>query len=222
MNAFENTPQFKEGDLVFLKNGHAPQVVISITKEQRSRSMTGWSIKCRYYRYSDREYDSRVFRPESDYKPYVGNPNLHDYTNKRPCHGDEPKKEINMGQKLYQTLEETPRFGTFLAKNSAGQFVLEMKGSTNVEAFDQDKLEEVKPYTISLKLANEKEVSIEASKDKVKEGDVLLVTPPKSRDNPYGDAGRIFASVTGINTGFTGQTSNLEDWKAVRVLTEAI
>lgn len=54
---------------------------------------------------------------------------------------------------LYQTKEETPRFGTMLTKNSAGQFVLEMKGEGGkVEAFNEDAIEIVMPYTIALEL----------------------------------------------------------------------
>ena len=52
---------------------------------------------------------------------------------------------------LYQTLEEKPRFGTFLTKNSQGKMVLEMKGKDGeVEAFDPKELEEVLPYTVSI------------------------------------------------------------------------
>lgn len=53
--------------------------------------------------------------------------------------------------KLYQTKEETPRFGTLLATNSAGLLVLEMKGTNEVLTFAKGAVEEVKPYTVRVR-----------------------------------------------------------------------
>ncbi|RWB08825.1 MAG: hypothetical protein EOQ39_18555 [Mesorhizobium sp.] len=60
----------------------------------------------------------------------------------------ETKETVTM-TKLYQTITDPNRFGSFLAYNSAGQIVLEMKGTAGgVEAFNQDAVEEVRPYTV--------------------------------------------------------------------------
>lgn len=93
----------------------------------------------------------------------------------------EPEKEVEPMAKLYQTKDKDPRFGTFLTKNSNGHFVLEMKGENGkVEAFPEDKIEEVLPYTIELS-----RLGVEGSpkgsschvigvKGQVKKDDVLL------------------------------------------------
>lgn len=53
--------------------------------------------------------------------------------------------------KLYQTKEETPRFGTYLTTNSVGKLLLEMKGMGGaVELFEKSDLEEVRPYTVAI------------------------------------------------------------------------
>ena len=44
------------------------------------------------------------------------------------------EKENEMTNKLFQTKEEKPRYGTFLAKNSKGETVLDMKGTGVPEA----------------------------------------------------------------------------------------
>ena len=58
------------------------------------------------------------------------------------------EKENEMTNKLFQTKEEKPRYGTFLAKNSKGETVLDMKGTGVPEAFGKNEIEEVLPYTI--------------------------------------------------------------------------
>jgi len=52
--------------------------------------------------------------------------------------------------KLYQT-RDGARFGTFLARNSRGEFVLEMKDTGKVEALAADLVEEVRPYTVRVR-----------------------------------------------------------------------
>lgn len=57
-----------------------------------------------------------------------------------------------MTQTLYQTKEETPRFGTFLTRTSTGKIALEMKGGGGeVETFDKNDIEEVMPHTVLIK-----------------------------------------------------------------------
>lgn len=92
---------------------------------------------------------------------------------------DIDEKECDMSGKstttLYQTRAEPVRYGTFLTKNSKGQLVLEMKGSSGaVEAFDPDQVEEVIPYTVSVLDLVHGEVHFETTKGSVQVGDVIL------------------------------------------------
>ncbi len=78
---------------------------------------------------------------------------------------------------LYQTNDKTPRFGTFLAKNSKGEIVLEMKGEGGaVEAFNADEIEEVQPYTVNLQPIDKSLSSVQVicHKRQVELDDVLL------------------------------------------------
>ena len=59
------------------------------------------------------------------------------------------KGETDMTEKLYQTKEDTPRYGTKLAVNRDGLIVLDMRGGAP-EAFKKDDIEEVVPYTVEI------------------------------------------------------------------------
>lgn len=84
----------------------------------------------------------------------------------------EPKETITMS-KLYQTVSEPTQFGTFLAHNSAGQIVLEMKGSGGVAAFNPADVEEVRPYTVAAVSGGSPRHYI-TQKGSVEKGDVVL------------------------------------------------
>jgi hypothetical protein len=87
------------------------------------------------------------------------------------------KGHQTMSKPLYQTKEETPRFGTKLAVNSKGQIVLELKGSGGVEAFDTDAVEVVMPYTVDVNFigdAASKTYSFLSKEGDVAVGDLLL------------------------------------------------
>ena len=53
-------------------------------------------------------------------------------------------------KKLYVTKEETPRYGHILATNSAGKFVMELRGSDEVITIEKDMVEAVMPYTVDV------------------------------------------------------------------------
>lgn len=61
-------------------------------------------------------------------------------------------------KKLYVTKEETPRYGHILATNSAGKFVMELRGSDEMITIEKNMVEAVMPYTVDVKF-------IGASKD---------------------------------------------------------
>lgn len=192
------SPPFRPGEVVVLKTGTAPQVVTDV-----NYSNGVWHLRCRYTRYFPNiEEAARNWRRADDYLHYVGDPEDHDYNQKVNTVANAPK--------LYQTLEETPRFGTYLATNSLGQIVLEMKGAQAnviVEAFDKDKVEEVKPYTILVRFRDGTERNYTTTKDKVKEGEAIIF---ENLD---------FGVIVKINTGFSGNCSEL---KGRRVLTEEL
>lgn len=89
-------------------------------------------------------------------------------------------QEENTMAKLYETKEETPRFGTYLATNSAGKIVLEMKGTGIVETFEKAEIEEVKPYTVRVRYnacggSRDNGYEFFAKKGEVEKGDLLFL-----------------------------------------------
>jgi hypothetical protein len=93
----------------------------------------------------------------------------------REIYNHNQPKETTMS-KLYQTKEETPRFGTKLAVNSAGKTVLEMKGTGEVLAFDKHEIEIVHPYTVDVLFpGTSTHYSYLSRKGEVEVGDLLLI-----------------------------------------------
>lgn len=189
---------FKEGDFVRLQFGHTKMVVV--TADQ-------YSVYARYCgKCPDKEYEASrsgtydQHRKHNGFRPW-------DPKNDPTCTHDHSLIDIKLArtessdlegtpamttQALYQTNEKKVRYGTFMIKNSTGQFVLEMKGEGGkVEAFDEDKLTKVVPYTFSAKSAvhQNKAIHYTGTKGAVKVGDVLVST-----------SGNVYY-VTAINTG---------------------
>ena len=194
-----NTSPFQKGDIVVLKTGTAPQQVMEI---KWNDDFQRWDLRGQYTRWFNGIDDvTKQFRRASDYQLYEGDPALHDYETKKAT------SAMAQSVKLYQTNEETPRFGTLLAVNSVGQLVLEIKTGTgvNVEAFDKDKVEEVKPYTILVITNDNRERHLTCTKDAVAEDDILIL-----------DSGE-WCRVSKINTGFSGATAELKGRKVQTV-----
>lgn len=142
-------PPFKTGDKVRLKNGKSPIQVIEVDYFDCSSTATsppkikkwarprkGWYIRFMYFSSMRYEYNNsiehRTWREASDF-----------------VHFDTGEDPTMAQQVLYQTKEETPRFGTFLTRTSTGKIALEMKGSGGeVETFDKNDIEEVTPHTV--------------------------------------------------------------------------
>lgn len=157
---------FNIDDIVRLKTGKSPQIV-------REFSVTNRQIRCEYLSslgYNQtygNEVNIRRWRSVDDY--------VHVYETQ-----PEPEEAPAMSD-LYQTKEETPRFGIKIATNSAGQAVLEMKGEGGkVEAFPQEAIELVLPYTVSLILlgnhvrGESNNLHVIAEKGQVNKDDVLI------------------------------------------------
>lgn len=133
--------EYQVGDIVRLQTGHTRMIVTNIQngsklyKQVTACYSTGPKqdqerLKCAHYTKTRMSYE---------FVPW-----------------DDPKKKEKkvMTQKLYQTKEENPRYGTFLIKNSIGQIILELRGTNEVKAFDTSDIEEVVPFTFMVKNAN--------------------------------------------------------------------
>lgn len=176
-------PPFNVGDVIVLKTGHASQVVKEVkwaeTAPFRNRRSSKYAGRIPH-NVEEGWFVYAVYRSSIHYaRAYEGVE-----TGKWRWAEDFRlvKKEIQMPQ-LYQTKEGEPRYGTFLTKNSQGQFVLEMKGEGGkVEAFDPSTIEKVLPYTVELTQVMESEhggkvgrsIHVLAQKGQVEKDDYLL------------------------------------------------
>ena len=79
-----------------------------------------------------------------------------------------------MTQKLYKTNDG--KYGTFLTRDSAGNFVLELKGGEGVKEYAQTDLDEVRPYAVEISLMGHREDTRHYAfpKGSVKLGDILI------------------------------------------------
>ncbi len=104
---------------------------------------------------------------------------------------------------LYQTKTAPERFGTFLAKNSRGEIVLEIKGTGEVVAFKPDEIEVVTPYTVNLQPLDKalSSVHVLATIGEVELQDVLLEL----------DTGIVFR-VTALDTKAKSPKPNRSKW----------
>lgn len=80
-----------------------------------------------------------------------------------------------MTNKLYQVIG-TETYGTYLAINSEGKYVLEMSGTKEVKAFSKTQVEEVLPWTFDVEFNDSRlqAYSYQGDKDSVKVGDLLF------------------------------------------------
>lgn len=157
----EESP-FKKGDSVRLVKGKVEQKVIDVAFSNRR-----WLIKAAYLTFDDfTQYPPR-WRDARDYVRFESAT-------------EESTENIDMS-KLFQinTGDNEPKFGTYLATNSQGHLVLEIKGTGEVRAFSPDDVAEVKPYTIQLKFAStgansRSQQHFRCKPGSVERGDVLL------------------------------------------------
>lgn len=125
----------------------------------------------------------------------------------------EEKGYGKMKGKLFQTKDG--RFGVGLAINSAGKFVLEMKGTNDLEAFDKKDVELVMPFTFAVKFSTgNTEYQYLGKEGSVKIGDLLLAF-----DSNHKNGGISIAQVTAVNTKSERATKHFE---GVKVLTQPL
>lgn len=209
--------EFQIGDLVRLKTGESPQKVLDI---RRSTRYVGYELKCAYL--SDVHYHARIGDPDGVYsRKWRSADDFVRYV-------EEPVKQLP-GEEiivpdLYQLKKEPNRFGTVLQnsagqalRNSTGHIVLEMKGEGGkVEAFPEDELELVTPFTVKLhrltvgggeKMDSQIDVISEAGQ--VQKDDVLLEL----------NSGHLWR-VTALDTKCRSAKENRSKW--IKIATETI
>lgn len=118
------------GDIVVLKSGTTHQIVEEVIGDRITTS------------YSGKVHNSNVNRPTTDYKLVIKAKGTNEMTNSTP--------------KLYEiTKDEEVVYGYKLAVNSAGQWVMETKGTGNIVAVDKSQVEEVMPHTVAIRFNND-------------------------------------------------------------------
>lgn len=194
-------PPFEVGDIVKLKTGSSPQRVLAIRQ-----TPSGWRLRAVYL--SSEHYLSHSGEPVSATWKRSDRFEHHEL--------QEQQKQENEMNTLYQVIAkagEEIRFGTFLARNSSGQVVLEMKGTGKVEAFDPSGIEIVRPYTVRVRFTSDtnktRAYDYIAVKGSVEVGDLILQK----------DTGQI-VRVTAIDTKASGSLKPLRGRKLVTEILE--
>lgn len=158
--------KFKVGDIVRLHKGTAPIEVTGIG----GAYLTGKYLKSENYIY-DRHQDNFV--------SYEGEAPMTN-TNKLYVFKDNFNTNVDL-------------YGHYLATNSQGEWVMEVKGSGVIMAIAKDKVQEVLPYTINVKFVDSGTTySYLASKDQFPVGFYLV--------KAYSHDGWQIAHVTAVDT----------------------
>ena len=194
----ESTGKFSVGDTVRLRNGRA---MMRIVKTR------GHAVQADYVSRTNAGYSGRLqWRSESDFVFYKT-------PNRDETVIETQERNTDMKNKLYQTREATPRFGTMLAVNSQGKLVLEMKGTGEVLAFDKNEVEVVMPYTFGIRFPNNStEYHYLGVEGEVEVGDYVILD-----HSPVGKSE--IARVTSVNT--RSDAANVT-FKGVKLITKRI
>jgi hypothetical protein len=164
----------KKGDVLVPKRARVPKVVSEIIYKRRRDDEPKVVDYIRIKpldQWKGASYNAKQSYVTSLYNNY----DLNCYT--YDGNVNEEQGADNMANKLYKLIGEEV-YGFHIGTNTAGEFVLEIRGDANnaIKAFSKDKLEEVKPYTVKLasllKGENPRHVTVE--KGKVEKGDTLL------------------------------------------------
>lgn len=123
--------RFKVGDSVRLKNGTAE---IEVTEVTFSQYRYEWTLSGKYVN-SDNYVTQRN---QNDFVLYDGEKKMTDTTKLYVFKNPNSTSDVDL-------------YGHYLATNSQGEWVMEVKGSGQIIAVAKDKVEEVLPYTISVK-----------------------------------------------------------------------
>jgi len=126
-----------------------------------------------------------------------------DYWIKNPCSEIALEMEGKTVNKLYEIKhEDQTLYGHKLAVNSAGKWVMEIKGTGAVLAVDKSEVEEVMPHTISIQFDKGKQAyAYLAEAGKYKVGELYVL------DAPYG---RSIVQVIAVDTKSVHATKQFE------------
>lgn len=219
---------FMIGDLVYITTGYAPREVMGYEQDGKML-VTRYVRKCdasfNDHHHNPYRHDHAPLRATSMFRIYTGSRDGLNIVTRTPYALPEMKSKSKSNQKektmkikdpnpLYQTKEETPRFGRFLSTTSTGQIALEMAPTDAapipgaILTFDPKDVEIVRPYTIRLAhlgSSNDFPVTVDADKGfKVDdlvyseyEQQILRVTAINTKDDvstddvPFGKLRRI-------------------------------
>ena len=155
INQFNSVDEISVGDLIVKLSGKKP---IEVT------GFSGFNSTYVNGRYVDS--GSTVCEKYHYFKPY-----------------ENKKQTIMNKQQLFTwTDSEGQHYGTYLATNSSGQYVIEEKQTGNIVTMSVDDVEEVIPWTFSAKLDGLKEKHF-TGPDTIKKGDVLLQIDSRSSNS---------------------------------------
>lgn len=181
------------GTIKRLKNGTCPIEIIDAKMSYGILHVQG-----RYLRSGS----NTKFRPYTDFVDYEDEKEI-----------EEVKEETKMNamkDRLFQTLEDTPRYGVGLAVGADGKYVLNMKDG-GYEAFDVDAIKKVMPFTFDVKfMGSNKTYSYTGKEGSVAVGDVLLKTS---------DSNFTIARVVAVGT--ESESANI-DFDGVKLATTAL
>lgn len=143
---------FQIGDIVRLKTGEALQRVTKIEKGKR--------ISTRYLHTHHMQINRRAgdFLLVESTQP----------ENSRPKEDHMPNQHT-----LFQTKEEKPRYGHYIATNPEGRVVLAM--DTGYEDFDEKEIEEVIPHTVEIVFSNGQTHHYSIPANKLEVNDIVVL-----------------------------------------------
>jgi len=172
---------FKEGDIVISTNGKRPAVVTSTY---------GWGTSSGYV-YAKYLHNNASIRFDAN------NVKLYEESN------------MTDSKTLYSLTKEdgTVVYGTHVGTNSQNKLLIEIKGTNEIILADKSQLEEVVPYTFSVRI-NGKNVHYQGEPDKFKKHDVLLFTGNGADKMEIG-------MVTAIDTKNKGASAAFKGFKLV-------
>jgi hypothetical protein len=126
--------KFEVGDLVRLRTGKKPLQVVRVGRSRGGDVVVQAVYLSSMVHTNPSDYACRP-RPEADF-----------------IHFNETEND-DMA-KLYEikNADGSVAFGTLLAQNSLGQLVLEIKGTGEVGAYAPDRVQEVVPYTVQVRI----------------------------------------------------------------------
>jgi hypothetical protein len=146
--------RFKVGDVVIKNSGKKPFEIVSQPYSQYSPLAARAASYCGRYLHNG----SLVYAKENSIKIY-----------------EQDQQEMTT-KTLYSYKEESGKvvFATYLATNSENKYILEVKGTGEIVVKDPKELEEVLPYTFSVKVSG-KELHYIGERGKLKKGDWLIM-----------------------------------------------